>query len=49
MRKMDCQFWHPSKGGWYAAILIRKGYKWAVIVDISGRRKRVAASDVRGV
>jgi hypothetical protein len=42
------RYWHPRLGGWYHATLIRKGYKWAVVRELTqDRRHRVPAGDVR--
>lgn len=44
------RYWHPRKGGWYHAILIRKGYKWAVVRELAADKKhRVSISDVQEV
>ena len=44
------RYWHPRLGGWYHATLIRSGYKWAVVAELTtGKRHRVPASDVKEV
>lgn len=50
------RYWHPRKGGWYHAELVKLGRKWAVVrpllghnglVVAQGNRKRVAVADLR--
>jgi hypothetical protein len=43
------RYWHPRKGGWYHARLIRLGRKWALVKDLAGslRQHRIPVADVR--
>jgi hypothetical protein len=42
------RYWHPRLGGWYHAILIRKGYKWALVKELTrDQNHRVPVEDVR--
>lgn len=42
------QYWHPRHGGWYTAILLSLGRKWAKLEHpVSYRRFRVPAVDLR--
>ncbi len=33
--------------GWYHAILIRVGRKWAIVREFSGKRRRIAVADIK--
>ena len=45
------RYWHPTKGGWYTAALIKCGRKWATLRSIhiptKVRRFRVPLDNVR--
>jgi hypothetical protein len=43
------RFWHPSKGGWYHARLVKRGRKWATVQPLGANqtRKRVPVDSVR--
>jgi hypothetical protein len=41
------RYWHPRKGGWYHARLIREGRKWATIKEFgSGRQRRMLVGEI---
>lgn len=49
------RYWHPRKGGWYHATLVRIGSKWAMVEPLAAHngiiiggatRKRVPVSNV---
>jgi hypothetical protein len=47
------RYWHPRKGGWYHALLLKKGRKWALVEDMGTKRlhhrvlvKNVQPSDI---
>jgi len=44
------RYWHPRKGGWYHAILIRSGRKWAIVESnwtTCPTRHRIPLANVR--
>lgn len=45
------RYWHPRKGGWYQAKLVRLGRKWATLQDYwpgsNPRRYRVPVANVK--
>jgi len=43
------RYWHPRKGGWYHAVLIKVGRKWATVQDYwpSPKRHRIPIADVK--
>ena len=44
------QYYHPKRGGWYYAYMIKAGRKWARLAVIPTRRSvRVPVRDVREV
>lgn len=50
MKNNIVRFWHPAKGGWYHATLIKSGRKWARVRALgNGHTRRVSIQDVREV
>ena len=50
------RYWHPRKGGWYHALLVKQGRKWATVepmIQHNGvlvgpfKRRRIAVADIR--
>jgi len=45
------RYWHPRKGGWYHARLVKLGRKWAALTDYwptaHPKRFRVPVSNVQ--
>jgi hypothetical protein len=44
------EYWHPRKGGWHRAWLIRAGHKWATVQKIvpkGAAHRRIPMGNVR--
>ena len=42
------RYYHPRKGGWYHAKVLRQGRKWAVVEDLGNKSKhRIAVAELK--